>query len=107
MSNPLEQAMEQLQQMQAKMEQARAALATKIITENGGSGAVRVTVDGLGTVKSVELGEEIFALGDREMLEDLLVTTLNRALERAKNEANNDLGEATRGLMPNIPGLDL
>jgi DNA-binding YbaB/EbfC family protein len=107
MSNPMMQAMQQLQEMQAKMEQARAALAEKRITEEGGDGWVRVSVTGLGHVHSLQLSPEALATEDREMLEDVLVTTINRALDRARDTANDDLGEATRGLMPDIPGLDL
>jgi hypothetical protein len=109
MSNPMMQAMEQLQLMQQKMAEAQAALEHKSVTEEGGGGMVRVTADGLGRITRLELSPEALAAGaeDREMLEDLLIATINKTIEHSKNMANSDIGEATRGLMPNIPGLDL
>jgi DNA-binding YbaB/EbfC family protein len=109
MSNPMMEAMQQLQLMQQKMAEAQAALEHKFVTETGGGGMVRVTVDGLGHVTKLELSPEAVtaAADDREMIEDLLIATVNKAIDSAKEMANNDLGEATRGLMPDIPGFDL
>ncbi|MBS1911306.1 MAG: YbaB/EbfC family nucleoid-associated protein [Bacteroidetes bacterium] len=107
MSNPMMQAMEQLQMMQQKMAEAQAALESKMIVQEGGGGMLSVTVNGLGRLMRLQLSPEALATDDREMLEDLLIATINRALEVAKETANEDIGAATRGLMPNIPGLDL
>ena len=70
---------------------------------------VRVTVDGLGRITKLVLSPEAVtaAAEEREIVEDLLIATINKAIEAAKQMANDDIGEATRGLMPNIPGLDL
>lgn len=109
MSNPMLEAMQQLQLMQEKMAAAQAALEHKSVTEVGGGGMVRVTADGLGRVTKLTLSPEALsaAADDREMLEDLLIATINKTLESAKKMANDDIGEATRGLMPDIPGLEL
>ncbi len=107
MSNPMMQAMQQLQLMQQKMAEAQAALANKTITEEGGGGMVRVTANGLGTLTKLEIDPQLLSSDEKEMLEDLLITTVNKAVASAKEMSNNDIGEATRGLMPNIPGFDL
>jgi DNA-binding YbaB/EbfC family protein len=109
MSNPMMEAMQQLQLMQQKMAEAQAALENKFVTEEGGGGMVRVTADGLGRITRLELSPEaVSAAGeDKEMVEDLLIATINKTIESAKVMANRDIGEATHGLMPNIPGLDL
>ncbi len=107
MSNQLMQAMEQLQAMQQKMEEAQTALDAKMITEEGGGGIVRVTVNGNGRLVKLELGSEALAGEDREMVEDLLIATINRALETAKKTAAAEMENATQGMMPNIPGLNL
>ena len=41
------------------------------------------------------------------MLEDLIVAAVNKALEEAQKMAQEEMGKATRGLMPNIPGFPL
>jgi nucleoid-associated protein EbfC len=109
MSNPMMQAMQQLQLMQQKMAEAQAALEHKTITEEGGGGMVRVTANGLGRITKLEVSPEAIAAAadDREMIEDLLIATINKTLDSSKQMANSDIGEATKGLMPNIPGLDL
>lgn len=107
MSNPMMQAMQQLQMMQQKMAEAQAALEHKTITETGGGGLVQVTVNGHRRITRLELSPEALSGEDKEMVEDLLISTINKAMEAASEMANNDIGDATRGLMPDIPGLDL
>ncbi len=107
MSNPMMQAMQQLQLMQQKMAEAQAALEHKSVTETGGGDMVRVTVNGQRRITRLELSPEALSVDDREMLEDLLISTINKAMESAAAMANTEIGDATRGLMPNIPGLDL
>jgi DNA-binding YbaB/EbfC family protein len=107
MSNPMMQAMQQLQLMQQKMAEAQAALVDKSVTETGGGGMVTVTVNGLGVVTKLMIDPGLLVADEKEMLEDLLISTVNKAIESAKKMANDDIGEATRGLMPDIPGLDL
>ncbi|MDB5033918.1 MAG: YbaB/EbfC family nucleoid-associated protein [Chlorobi bacterium] len=107
MSNPMMQAMQQLQLMQEKMAEAQAALEQKRITRSGGDGLVQVTVSGLGKIIGITISPEAMTAEDKDTLEDLLITTINHAVDEAKEIANQDIGDATNGLMPNIPGLDL
>ena len=46
---------------------------------------------------------------DREMLEDLVVAGVNRALEKAEEAAQEEMQSAYKGMMPGggIPGFDL
>lgn len=107
MSNPMMQAMQQLQLMQQKMAEAQAALEHKTITESGGGGLVTVTVNGHRRIIKLEIKPEAISTEDREMLEDLLIATINKAMDSATTMANDEIGRATNGLMPDIPGLDL
>lgn len=107
MSNPMMQAMQQLQLMQQKMAEAQAALENKTITETGGGGMIKVTVNGQRKITALELNPEALSGEDKEMVEDLLIATINKALDAAATMANDEIGNATRGLMPNIPGLDM
>jgi len=107
MSNPMMQAMQQLQLMQQKMAEAQAALEHKTVTESGGGDMVRVTVNGQRKIIRLELSPEALSGEDKEMVEDLLISTINKALDSAATMANDEIGNATRGLMPNIPGLDM
>jgi DNA-binding protein YbaB len=39
------------------------------------------------------------------MLEDLLLTAVNKALEESSRVAQAELQKATHGLLPNLPGF--
>ncbi len=100
--------LKQIQKMQAEMEKTQAELANKTVTEESGGGMVKATVNGKKELISIEIDEEIANSGDKEMLEDLVVAAVNKALESAGKLAEEELGKVTRGMIPpgmNIPGF--
>ena len=100
------QAMQQLQLMQQKMAEAQQALNNMFVTEEIGGGLVRITANGHGLVTKLEIKPEAVG-GDKEMLEDLLITAMNKVAASAKAMAASEIERATAGLMPNIPGMNL
>ncbi len=100
--------MKQIQKMQAEMEKVQNELGNKSVTEESGGGMVKATVNGKKEVISLEIDNEIINGGDKEMLEDLVVAAVNKALESAGRMAEDDLGSVTKGMIPpglNIPGF--
>ncbi|NOX19124.1 MAG: YbaB/EbfC family nucleoid-associated protein [Chlorobi bacterium] len=100
--------LKQVQKMQAEMERVQQELANKTVTEESGGGMVKATVNGKKEVVSLEIDNEIVQSGDKEMLEDLTVAAVNKALEAAGKMAEEELGAVTRGMIPpgmNIPGM--
>lgn len=100
--------MKQIQKMQAEMEKVQNELGNKSVTEESGGGMVKATVNGKKELVSLEIDDEIVSGGDKEMLEDLVVAAVNKALESAGRMAEQDLGNVTKGMIPpglNIPGL--
>lgn len=100
--------LKQIQKMQADMQKAQDELKNKTVTEESGGGMVKCTVNGQKEVLSLDIDKEIINDGDKEMLEDLVVAAVNKALESAGKMAENDLAGITKGMMPpgmNIPGL--
>lgn len=100
--------LKQIQKMQAEMEKTQAELANKTVTEESGGGMVKATVNGKKELLSIEIDQEIASSGDKEMLEDLVVAAVNKALESAARLAEEELGKVTKGMIPpgmNIPGL--
>jgi DNA-binding YbaB/EbfC family protein len=96
-----------VKEFQARMKEAQASLNT--ITESGESGAgmVRVTVNGLKQVVRLNIDQDLIRPDDREMLQDLVVAAINKALENVEPKIKAHLQKATEGLLPNIPGFDL
>ena len=99
------QAMQALQQMQAKVAETEAKLAAMSVTEVGGEGILRVTADGKGTITAVEIDEQRLKGESKEVIEDLLLTTINRVVASAETMKTRAMAEATQGLMPNLPGM--
>ena len=105
--NPMMQAMQQLQLMQQKMAETQAALGNRFVTEEVSGGLVRVTANGHGAITKLEIKPEAINAEEREMLEDLVITAVNKAIESAKAMAAHEMEQATGGMMPDIPGLNL
>jgi len=100
--------MKQIQKMQAEMERVQSELANKTVTEESGGGVVKATASGKKEIISIQIDEEIIKGEDREMLEDLVVAAVNKALESAGKLAEEEMANVTRGMIPpgmNIPGL--
>jgi DNA-binding protein YbaB len=71
----------QLQRRQQEIERVRAEAAQKVVTIDVGGGLVRVTVGGDLRIRHIFIAPQ--ALQNREELEDLLVTGVNKALDAA------------------------
>ncbi len=100
--------MKQVQKMQAEMEKIQSELENKTITQESGGGMVKATANGKKGIVSIEIDNEIIESGDKEMIEDLVVAAVNKALDAAGKMAEEEMGNVTKGMIPpgmNIPGL--
>lgn len=95
--------MRQANQMQAKLKKVQEELATKSYTATSGGDGVKVTVNGSNKLLKVEIHPDVMAAQDTEMLEDLLLTATNEALEAAKKDNEEQMSAITGGV--NFPGL--
>jgi hypothetical protein len=95
--------MKQAQEMQAKMAKLQEELAAMEFEVSSGGGMVKVKMNGQQELLGLSIEEEVFAEGDREMLEDLIVAAMNEARLKAAEAAKEHMGQITGGL--NIPGL--
>ncbi len=90
--------MQQLQQLQEQMAIAQDALAEETVTATAGGGVVTTTVTGDQQVQSIEIAPDIFEDGDVEMLQDLILTAINSALDQSRELAAERLGPLASGL---------
>lgn len=100
--------LKQVQKMQAEIERVQSELGNKTITEEAGGGMVKATANGKKEIVSIVIDNEVISGGDKEMLEDLVVAAVNKALESAGKMADDELGKVTKGMIPpglNIPGF--
>jgi DNA-binding YbaB/EbfC family protein len=92
----------QVQQMQDRMQKVQKELETETVEASAGGGAVTVVATGAQKIVSVRIDPE--AAGDAEMLQDLVLTAVNEAMERSKEMAAAKMQSVASGLgLP--PGL--
>ncbi len=94
--------MKKLQKMQKDMVKAQDELAATTF-EGNAQGLVKVFVNGKKEVLSVELNEEILSPDDKEMVEDLVLTAVNQAMNLVDEATEAKMGAFTKGA--NFPGL--
>ena len=69
---------------------------------------MKVKANGLRKVLSIKFDEDVVDPNDKEMLEDLVVAGVNKALDLAEQEAQKKMQDAYKGMMPGgMPGMDL
>ncbi|WP_455170087.1 YbaB/EbfC family nucleoid-associated protein [Aegicerativicinus sediminis] len=97
--------MNKLKETQQKVENTKERLNTVLLDEESNGGLVKVTITANRTIKKIEIDNEL--LEDKEMLEDYLILTLNKAIERATSINEAELAAVAKDGMPDIPGMDL
>lgn len=97
--------MGKLKEAQQKVEETKKRLDHVLIDEQSTDGLFKVTLTANRTIKSIEISDEL--LQDKEQLEDYILLTMNKAIARATQINEAELGAAAKDGMPNIPGMDL
>lgn len=90
--------MKQLQQLQQQIESTQAELAEETVEVTVGGGAVKITITGDQHCRAVELDPSLLEDIDAEMLQDLLLTGFNSALDKSREMAAERLGPLAGGL---------
>ena len=89
----------QAQKMQKEMQEKQEAVAAKEIETSAGGGAVVVKATGNKEIKEIIIKKEVVDPEDVEMLQDLILTSVNEALRKVDSAQAAQLGKY------NIPGL--
>jgi DNA-binding YbaB/EbfC family protein len=90
--------MQQIKKLQDQMMEAQARLAEETVTATVGGGAIKVTVTGDQHCKSVEIDPEMLKEADAEMLQDMLLSAFNLALDQSRALAEERMGPLAGGL---------
>ena len=98
--------LKQAQEMQQQIEEVQGQLSDMIVEAESGGGMVTVKVNGKQEVLEVNIDPEAMA-EDREMLEDLIISALNKALSKAHTDSQEKMNSVAGGMMSGlkIPGM--
>lgn len=98
-----------LQSIQKKMmddaEKMNERLDGERIDGSSGGGAVKATVTGHGDIVSIKISKEVVDPEDVEMLEDLVMTAVREALEKADGLKSEEQKKLMPAGIPGMPGL--
>jgi len=90
--------MQQLQRLQQQMAEAQEKLAQETVSATAGGGAVKVTMTGDQKCQSVEIDAALLKEADTEMLQDLVLTAVNLALDKSRELQEQTMGPLAGGL---------
>lgn len=96
--------MGKLKETQEKVKETKKRLDTVTLEEANHDNTVEVRLTANREIKSIKIDDAL--LQDKEQLEDYLILTLNKAIAKATEVQEAELGAVAREGMPNIPGMD-
>ena len=90
--------LKQAQQMQAKMAEAQEEVSQKEIEVTAGGGKITVKANGAGDVISIKISKDVVDPNDVEILEDLVLTGVRKAIKEARDLMQAEMGKLTGGM---------
>jgi DNA-binding YbaB/EbfC family protein len=95
--------MKKASQIQDNMKKMKEEMANVEVSGQSGGGQVEVLASGDFKIKKIIVKPECVNAEDTELLEDLILSAVNNALDAAKLKAQEEMNKVTGGI--NIPGL--
>ena len=99
--------MKQAKKLQEQMEKIQEDLEQKQVEGTSGGGMVVAVANGKQEIISVRIDPEVVVPNDVEMLEDLILSAVNQALEKASAMAQEEMQKVTGGIIPGVGGMKL
>jgi len=90
--------MQQFQRLQEQLAAAQARLAEETVMASAGGGAIKVTMTGDQHCQAVVIDPALLKDADAEMLQDLVLSAVNLALDQSRDLASQSLGPLAGGL---------
>jgi len=96
-------------EMQSKVKEAKQELSKLEVEAEAGGGMVKVRASGDRKILDIQLDKDIIDPDDAEMVEDLVVAGVNKALDKAEEAGQERMQDAYKDMIPGggIPGMDL
>ncbi|OQW51115.1 MAG: nucleoid-associated protein [Proteobacteria bacterium SG_bin7] len=99
----MQQFVKQANQMQTKLKKLQDELDTREYEATSGGGAVTAKIKGDSQLLSLRVSDDVFKSGDKDMLQDLILTAVNEVIKKAKETSAAEMEKVTGALK--MPGL--
>jgi hypothetical protein len=99
----MNQMIKQAQKMQDQITELQEDIEAREFSATAGGGAVEVTITGKKTIKSLTLKPEVVDPEDIDMLQDLIISAVNEAINNVETTTETEMGKITGGV--SLPGL--
>ncbi|WP_439132185.1 YbaB/EbfC family nucleoid-associated protein [Polaribacter sp.] len=96
--------MDKLKKAQEEVEKTKERLNSVLVDASSADGKINVTLTANRQIKKIAIDDSL--LSDAEELEDYLIITLNKAIEKASKINETEMAAAAKSGMPNIPGMN-
>jgi DNA-binding YbaB/EbfC family protein len=100
--------LKQVQKMQEEMQKVQNQLGNLTVSEEAGGGMIKATANGNKEIIALIIDPQVINADEKEILEDLVVAAVNKAIQSANKLAEEEMAKVTKGMLPpglNIPGL--
>ncbi len=98
--------MGKVKEVQGKMKEAQEQLKDLRAEGESGGGMVKAIANGNKELVNLQIDDSLVNTEDKEMMRDLIVAAVNKAVSEADQKAKEHIKRSTEGMLPNIPGMD-
>ena len=95
--------MRQAQTMQKQMQKKQKEVEDKTFEVSTNGGAIVVTIQGNKNVLNIKIDDDLVDKDNKEMLEEMIVISVNEAIKKVDEEMSKAMNSATGGMK--IPGM--
>jgi DNA-binding YbaB/EbfC family protein len=92
-----------VKEMQSKLQDAQNSLGGIFAEGEAGGGMVKAVANGKKQIVKIEIDKDLIRPEDAQMLQDLVVAAVNKALNAVEEKSKDHLQKATEAMLPNMP----
>lgn len=96
---------DKLMAAQQKADEIKKRLDTVSVFSEVENGAIRITATANKTITAIDINNDFFKEVDKEELEELLLTAMNKVLLQAETVSANEMQAATKDMLGGLGGL--
>jgi len=95
--------MGKMQEAQQQMEETKKRLDGVYVDAEIENGLIKATANANQKLTNISISDEL--LQDKEALEDLIITAVNKVMDKAREVQEVEMAKVAQGMMPNLGGL--